>query len=226
MVVNNNLVPLVLVIVIIGIVLGMALFGLAPFNQTTITYNVNQRATRDAFDNNATQVAYYATQTPIAIAIRQTAMAEQVAEQPQVQTATQLALDGERNAAQYAATQTSIALDTLNRIVSSSATQTSIAYGQYFDNLSAAATATTYARNATAGVAPISAGFSIISLVVIIICVWITGKAMAHILRTREREKNTQARLLARQRELAALQASLSKSNSVEGHNGNGSART
>jgi hypothetical protein len=140
-------------------------------------------------------------------------MADRLTALPVQQTATQVARLGAVENAQIIATQTAIAGNVMNEQLANQATRTAMALNQEKSILSAGATATTIAqdraREQTSGVASlVFVGIGILTL-----CVWIVTRAFVQAVSAQAQKELAHAQLLAEQRRLASLRASLQNQN-------------
>lgn len=212
MMIHNNNTPLVVLALLIMTgcaITGMLLGNVGPFNSDVAEAKIPVEQTRGALDSLATQSAFELVQTQQAPSIQQTAMIAQMTSVPLQQTATQVAASDAIQVLQVNATQTAIAENAQNIQFMAQATQTSVANGLYIQNLSNAATATAIVRNQVNEQTINLTRIVIISVGILIIFGWILANIIAKVLTARAQEKLAQGKLLAEQRRLASLRASI-----------------
>jgi len=212
MIVQNNSTPWVVlaIFVMAGCALtGMILGNVGPFNSQVVEAKIPVQQTQGALDSIATQSAMELLQTQQAPVVQQTAMVALMTTVPLQQTATQAAVYNAIQSILVNATQTSISDAAQNSQTMMQATQTSVANGLYLQNLSSNATASAIVHDQIQARSSEETSFVLISVGVLLACGWIVARIITQIMIARAREKVAHAQLLAEQRRLANLRASI-----------------
>jgi hypothetical protein len=210
MVVQNNPTPWVVFALFATIVCGVLglMLGLDPFGPGQ---EVRAEAARTQLGMSVlmTENAIRVSATPQAVIAQQTIDAGQLTAMPVQQTITQVAGQQLLEGARINATQTAVAGEMLIGQIAAQATQTSLAENLYGNQLAAYATWTAiaegHAREQAAGVS----GLGIVILGALVFSAWLVTRLAVQVSAARAQEKAAHAQLLAEQRRLLSLRASI-----------------
>jgi hypothetical protein len=210
MVVQNNPTPwigLALFTAVLCGILGLVL-GLDPFGPGQ-EMRAEAAQTQLAVSVRMTENAIGASETPQAVLVGQTVQAAQLTAMPDQQTATQAAGQWALESARLDATQSAVAEQALIAQAFAEATKTSLAQSQQVSQQAAEATGTaiaeSHAREQAAGVS----GLGAMILGTLVVCAWLVARTATTVMAARAQEKAAQAQLLAEQRRLLSLRASI-----------------
>jgi len=212
MVVQNNSTPWVVlaVFVMVGCAVGGLILGNAgPFNAEIVAAKVQITQTQAAINAHATQAAMDSVQTQQAPMVQQTVVVAQMTAVPLQQTATFVAGSDDLQLAQLNATQTAISADSQNAQMMAQATQTAIADDLYIQSISRNATATAITREQVQDNVAGIAKYAVFGFGAFVLCGWIVLRSFVQFTNSRAKEKEAHAQLLAEQRRLASLRASI-----------------
>lgn len=210
MLIQNNITPMVIFALVAMAICGIlgAILGLDPFGPGQ-DVRAEQAKTQLAVEIRATENALSVVETPQAQYAQQTAVAGQLTALPVQQTATQVAGFGMLENAQIGATQTAIAGDVLNKKLADQATQTAIADGQHLQNVASNATATAIAQAQVREQMTNVAVLAVVGAITLTLCGWLVARAFVQAVAARAQREVAHTRLLAEQRRLLSLRASL-----------------
>jgi hypothetical protein len=210
MVVQNNPTPWIgfaLFTAVLCGVLGLVL-GLDPFGPGQ-EMRAEAAQTQLAVSVRMTENAIGALETPQAVLVGQTVQAAQLTAMPDQQTATQASGEWALAGARIDATQTAVADQALIAQAIAEATKTSLAQSVQLNQMAGEATGTAIAESHTREQAAGLSGLGAIILGTVIISVWMVARIATTVMAARAREKAAQAQLLAEQRRLLSLRASI-----------------
>jgi hypothetical protein len=218
MIVQNNPTPWVIFALIAMVMFGIlgVFVGLDPFGPGQ-DVRAEQARTQLAIDIHGTENAMDVVGTPQAIFAQQTADIARLTAMPVQQTATQIAGSWALESARTNATQTAIAEEALMEHLGAQATKTSIAERLYLSSLASNATATYIVQKQVGERATNVGGLAVIIIGTLTFCGWLVARTFIQAIAVRAREKTAHAQLLAEQRRLVSLRASIQAQKRVRG---------
>ena len=210
MIVQNNPTPWVVFALfamvicgVLGLIMGLDPFG--PGQEARAEAARTQLAVIVLMTENAIRVSG----TPQAVIAQQTVEAGQLTAMPAQQTATQVAAQLALEVARMNATQTAVADEILIGQGVTRATQTSLAENLLLNQMAGHATGTAIAREKDREQAAGVSGLGIVLLGTLVFFGWLVARIVAQVTIARAQEKAAQAQLLAEQRRLLSLRASI-----------------
>jgi len=210
MLIQNDNKPLVMLAILVMVLCGIlgVFLGMDPFGPGQAVRAESERA-RLALSIQATQASMSATQTPQAIYANQAAVAAELTAVPINQTATAVAFNGQIGSAQISATQTALANIGMAQQTAYQATQESISKQQALNAMAYNATATAFVQGPITKANHDNTVMFMIGTGVVAISVWLVSHALLRTSKVRAEEQMANAQLLAEQRRLMSVRASI-----------------